>query len=60
VELLADLRARREELGEALVHDIPHSPENIALQNFDRGYCASAEDLLGLEDEYRKWKAENK
>lgn len=59
-QLLADLRGRKQELSDGIVHDIPHTPENVALQNFDRGCCSVAEDLLGLEEEYRKWKEQTK
>lgn len=55
-----DLRARKEELSDEIVHDVPYTPEQIAMQNFNRGCCSVVEDLLGLEEEYRKWKAETK
>jgi len=43
-------------LSAGIVHDIPHTPENVALQNFDRGCVSVLEDLLELAEEYRKWK----
>jgi hypothetical protein len=58
--LLADLRARKEELTDEIVHDVPYTPEQIAMQNFNRGCCSVVEDLLGLEEEYRKWIKEQK
>ena len=58
--LLADLRDRKEALSEGIVHDIPHSQENMATQNFDRGCVSVVEDLLGLEEEYRNWKEQTK
>lgn len=55
-ELLADLRARKQELSDGIVHDVPYTPEQIAMQNFERGCCSVIEDLLRLEEEYRNWK----
>lgn len=59
-ELLADLRARKTELTEGIVHDVPYTPEQIAMQNFERGCCSVIEDLLQVEEEYRKWKEQTK
>lgn len=59
-DLLSDLRAREEELSVGIVHDVPYTAEQIAMQNFERGCISVVEDLLGLEEEYRKRKAENK
>ena len=55
-ELLADLRAKHAELSENIVHNVPYTAEQIATQNFDRGQCSIAEDLLGLEEEFKHWK----
>ena len=59
-ELLADLRAKNEESSDEIVHNVPYTPEQIAVQNVQRGACLVMEDLLGLEEEYRKWKKEQK
>lgn len=55
-ELLEDLRARKEELSDGIVHNVPYTQEQIAMQNFERGCCSVVEDLLQLEEEYRRWK----
>jgi len=57
VDLLADLRAKKETLSGEIVHDIPYKPEQIALQNTYRGCISVIEDLLELEQEFKNWKA---
>lgn len=55
-ELLADLRARRKEFSEEVVQNVPFTAEQQALQNFARGRCAEDDDLIELEEEYKRWK----
>lgn len=60
MELLADLRVKKQGESDEIIDNVPCTPEQIAMHNFSRGCCAVAKDLLGLEEEYRKWKEQTK
>jgi hypothetical protein len=58
--LLSDLQDKADSLSYQIVHKIPSTDEAVAGENFLRGKVSAFEDLLGLAEELKQWKADHK
>lgn len=52
---MEDCKAEAEALAYKTVHTLPLTPEQVALQNFDRGRVAVFERIIEFKEELDSW-----
>jgi hypothetical protein len=56
----ADLSKLHRELSHQVVHEVPHTLEQLAQQNFQRGVISGIERILEFREELKDWRETHK